>query len=101
MSIEFEEDKFAGPQFTQNQVQEKKSGLINYLIDKGVFKNEKSANIFLLSASIILIIIAGIVSYNILKAPEVDNRSYSELSAQERLSIPADERELIQRNQNK
>ncbi|HMP67651.1 MAG TPA: hypothetical protein PKA60_02795 [Candidatus Paceibacterota bacterium] len=93
MSIEFEEDNQFGRQVSRDfSVPNSGFNLVNFLIEKGIVKDEKKATTLIVVISLLVVLLSIYLSYNILSDPKVDNRSYSELSESEKMKIPEKER---------
>ncbi|HMO78966.1 MAG TPA: hypothetical protein PJ997_02295 [Candidatus Paceibacterota bacterium] len=95
MTIEFEEDNSINiPQF--DNYKKKGFDIVDFLVNKRIFRNQKNAEIFLISICLVIILVSFYVTYSIFGDGRVDNRSYSELTPAEKMKFSPEHRELLE-----
>lgn len=106
MSIEFEEDNFAGQMGGRGTVvnnnfppEKPGSGFVNFLVSKGVFKDEKTANIVILIVSVLITAICVYISIDIINGPESNTKivPYSEMTTEQKMQLSEAEREIFEK----
>lgn len=95
-NIEFEEKSI------KNNFQDfykKPKGLVNFLIEKKIFKDEKTAAIFLLSIATVLILSAGVLAYNTFKTEK--EIPFNEMTPEMKAKLPQLERSILENLQKR
>jgi hypothetical protein len=96
MSLEFEEEKFVNRDLYIER--NKGFSLANFLVEKKIVSDSSKANIILLTASILIIVISFFIVHRVLSVGKPVN--YSDLPFSEQMSLPADMRDFLDKNSN-
>lgn len=101
MAFEIEEEGINSLRHSQLESATRKPAMVKFLMDKHIAKDETVANFILLGIAILFISAALFFSWDLIVGPEVDTRTYDELSPIEQFQIHPEIREILeQQNTN-
>ena len=95
MGVEFEENDLVS-----NKIEKQQRNIFSvskFLIDKKIVKNQKAVDLAIFILSGLLIIISVFFSFNLFREEEATGKLYSEMTIQEKLSLPDDIRRTLER----